>query len=215
MTFYAVIGDLVGSRRTDDRDAVQTALADALREVDRRIPSVDGLAPTVGDEFQGLYPTLGQALRATLQVRLLLRPVVDTRYGVGLGDRTVLDADRTPPLQDGSAWWSARAAIDALGRPATRRRRTWFEPAEGVEPPCPPDVVNALLLCRDALVDRIGPTAHPMLLAALDGASQREVARAVGVSESAVSQQYARGIGAVRDAQELLDAALGEATAGR
>lgn len=209
MTIYALIGDLVGSRRSDDRGAVQAALADALAEADRRVPSLDGLHPTVGDEFQGVYPSLGAALRATLVVRLLLRPVVDTRYGLGHGERAVLDASRTPPLEDGSAWWSARAAIDELGRPATRRRRTWFVAAEGTTPPCPPDVVNALLLCRDALVDRVGPTAHPMLLAGLDGSSQRDVAAAVGVSASAVSQQYARGLGAIRDAQALLDEALG------
>ncbi|GAB3084445.1 SatD family protein [Nocardioides zeae] len=209
MTTYAVIGDLVGSRRSGDRRAVQVALADALTEADRRAPSVDGLHATVGDEFQAVYPSLGAAVRATLVVRLLLRPVVDTRYGIGLGDRAVLDGSRTPPLEDGSAWWSARAAIDELGRPATRRRRTWFVAAEGATPPCPVDVVNALLLCRDALVDRVGATAHPMLLAGLDGSSQRDVAAAVGVSESAVSQQYGRGLGALRDAQALLDGALG------
>lgn len=211
MVVYALIGDLVGSRRQDDRRGVQVALGDALAEADRRVPSLDGLHATVGDEFQAAYASLGAALRASLVVRLLLRPVVDTRYGIGLGERAVLDADRTPPLEDGSAWWSARAAIDELGRAATRRRRTWFVPADGVAPPCPAEVVNALLLCRDALVDRVGATAHPMLLAGLDGASQRAVAASVGVSESAVSQQYARGLGAVRDAQALLDDALGGA----
>jgi DNA-directed RNA polymerase specialized sigma24 family protein len=45
-----------------------------------------------------------------------------------------------------------------------------------------------------------------MLLLALEGHSQREIALAEAVSESAVSQAFARGVGAVRDAQDMLAA---------
>lgn len=199
---YMVIGDLVRSRRAADRSGVQDAVAAALARVEASVPSVDGLHPTVGDEFQGVYPSLAAALRVSLLARLELLDVIDTRYGIGAGDRVVLDDTRTPPLQDGSGWWSAREAIDALG--ASRTRRTWFLAAGEPEPPA---AVNALLLCRDALVDRIGPSARPMLLRALQGASQRQIAAEEGVSASAVSQQFARGVGAVRDAHNLLETA--------
>ena len=44
-----------------------------------------------------------------------------------------------------------------------------------------------------------------MLGLALLGESQQRIAEIEGISKSAVSQQFARGISAVRDAQELLE----------
>lgn len=207
MTVVAVIGDLVGSRRLAARAEVQRALPAALERVEAQVPSLDGLAPTVGDEFQGVYPTVEGAVMATQLLRLTLLPVVDTRYGIGAGEREVLDDSRRPAIEDGSAWWAARAAIDALGTHAARHRRSWYD--AGGAPDVPgPALVNALLLTRDALTDRLETTWQQALLALLEGASQREVAAALGVSPSAVSQQTARGLGAVRDAHGLLLAAV-------
>jgi predicted transcriptional regulator len=44
-----------------------------------------------------------------------------------------------------------------------------------------------------------------MLRLSLRGESQQRIAELEGISKSAVSQQFARGITAVRDAQALLD----------
>ncbi|MDF9716112.1 SatD family protein [Nocardioides sp. ChNu-99] len=204
MVVYAVIGDIVGSRRAASRAAVQDALGPALARVDAVVPSLDGLLPTVGDEFQGVYATLEDAVSATLLARLHLLPHADTRYGVGVGEREVLDATRTPPVQDGSAWWTARAAIDELGRPSARARRGWYDATHAPGGPGGAGLVNAYLLCRDALVDRLGERGQRILAASLAGASQREIAAAEGISEPAVSQHLRRGVGAVRDAHAEL-----------
>lgn len=200
---YALIGDLVGSRRSGPRAAVQAALQVALDAAAAVAPPVDRLEPTVGDEFQGTYADLGQATLASLLVRLGLLPGLDARCGIGVGTREVFDAARTPMLQDGPAWWSARAAIDTLARPGARGRRTWFDRGN-VEPSADPAVVNAFLLTRDALVDRLNERSRRMLLRALTGATQREIANAEQISESAVSQAFAKGVSAVRDAQQML-----------
>lgn len=207
MTVIAVIGDLVGSRRLAARADVQRALPAALRRVEAQVPSLGGLAPTVGDEFQGVYRSVEDAVVATQLLRLTLLPVVDTRYGLGAGEREVLDDSRRPAIEDGSAWWAARAAIDALGTHAARHRRSWYDAGSASDVPAPA-LVNALLLTRDALTDRLEATWQQALLALLEGASQREVAASLGVSPSAVSQQTARGLGAVRDAHGLLLAAV-------
>ena len=84
-----------------------------------------------------------------------------------------------------------------MSHPATGRRgRTWSDgPGAGR--------VNAFLTPRDALVDRLSDRGWRMLRMALLGESQQRIAEVEGVSKSAVSQQFARGIGAVRDAQVL------------
>ena len=198
LNMYAVIGDVIGSRRLADRRGAQARIAEVLAEVGGAVRGLQPLEATVGDEFQGAYGTLGDATRATLLVRLALLPTIDVRCGIGVGEVTVFDERRTPWLQDGPAWWAAREAIEWMAGSRRAGVRTWLGGPEAA-------VANAHLLCRDALVDRLNERGWRMLRAALQGESQRRVAEREGVTKSAVSQQFARGISAVRDAQALLE----------
>jgi hypothetical protein len=148
-----LIGDIVGSRGSVDRADLHRAVEAALRQVDDAVPSLTGLRVTVGDEFQGSYATLGEALDAGLRVRLALLPDVDTRVGIGRGSVTTLDPDRG--IEDGPGWWAARSAVEAAeeaaAKPATRHVRTALRVAPS-EDDTAVDAVNAALLCRDHLV---------------------------------------------------------------
>jgi DNA-binding CsgD family transcriptional regulator len=196
---YALIGDVVGSRRLPDRAEAQQRIASVLDEVDGLAPGAQRLEVTIGDEFQGGYATLGEATRVSLLVRLALLPAIDVRCGIGFGEVTVFDESRVPLLQDGPAWWAARSAVEAMAAPRRTAVRTWFVGPEA-------DLVNAFLACRDALVERLSDRARRMLRLSLLGASQQRIAAEEGISKSAVSQQFARGITAVRAAQALLAA---------
>ncbi|NHC24256.1 hypothetical protein G6553_13880 [Nocardioides sp. IC4_145] len=194
---YTLIGDLVGSRRLTDRADAQRKVGAALARVERDIDTVQPLEPTVGDEFQGAFATVADAVLASLLVRLELRAVVDVRCGLGAGDVVVHDGSRRPLLQDGPGWWSAREALEVLGRPRRAASRTWYAGPE-------PGPVNAFLTTRDALVDRLNERACRMLLRSLRGAAQQQIAAEEGISKSAVSQAFARGVGALRDAHLVL-----------
>ncbi|WP_109774806.1 SatD family protein [Quadrisphaera granulorum] len=127
----AVIGDLVGSRRATDRAGLQRTLVAALHDAGALVPARQPLAPTIGDEFQGTFSTLGAAARAALLVRLaLLEAGADVRVGLGAGTAVVVDPAATPPVQDGPAWWAARRAVETAERlaasPRSRSTRTWF-----------------------------------------------------------------------------------------
>ncbi len=198
---YALIGDIVGSRKLRDRAAAQRQVEAALAEVAAALPGVQPLEATVGDEFQGAYESVGRASRVALVVRLTLLPDIDVRCGIGEGGTEVYDDSRTPLRQDGPAWWAARDALEQLG---TRRRsavRTWVVGPDEVEA----RLANAHLLCRDALVARLNERGWRMLRLALLGEPQQRIAEVEGITKSAVSQAFARGIAAVRDAQELLE----------
>ncbi len=195
---FAVIGDVVGSRRLADRRRAQRLLAQTLDEVSGEVEPMQRLEPTVGDEFQGAFATVGGASLAGLLVRLTLLPEVDVRVGIGEGTTTVYDDERTPRLQDGPAWWAAREALSVMAAPRRTGLRSWYLGPDAA-------LVNAHLLCRDALVDRLHDRGCRMLRLALLGQPQRRIAEVEGISRSAVSQQFARGIGAVREAQRLLE----------
>jgi hypothetical protein len=197
---YALIGDVVGSRRLPDRSAAQRHIGAALEATAPHVPGLQPLEPTVGDEFQGAFRTLGEATRAALLVRLALLPTIDVRCGIGFGDTDVYDDSRRPILQDGPAWWSARTALEAMGSARRSAVRTWFAGPDAARAAA----ANAHLLCRDALVDRLSERGWRMLRLALLGETQQSIAAREGITKSAVSQQFARGIAAVRDAQDLL-----------
>ena len=197
-----VIGDVVGSRRTGDRSALHARIDRVLRAVNADVEPVRPLAITVGDEFQGSFEHVGQALDAAFAVHLRLLPEVDTRYGVGWGDVEVLDADRG--IEDGPGWWAARDAIEWVAaterKAALRAVRTAFR-SEAPDSPSPA-AIAAALLCRDQLVGSLDERSLRILRGLMQHHTQAELAASEGVSGSAVSQRVrAAGLAAVVAAQ--------------
>lgn len=188
-----VIGDLVGSRKATDRAILHARLKDALRETNAVLPAATALAVTIGDEFQGSYDRLGDALHATLRVYLALMPDHPIRFGIGWGEVTVLDAEG---VEDGPGWWSARDAIVSVhtrqSRPATRGLTTAFEATPDQLAPATIDLVTASLLLRDQALATLSGTSKVILGRLLDDATQAEIAAELGISPSAVSQRTRR-----------------------
>jgi SatD family protein len=185
-----VIGDVVGSRHAGDRPALHRRVATALRQVANG--AIDPPAFTVGDEFQGSYPSLGAAIDAALTVRLQLAPEIDVRFGLGWGAVTVLDADAG--IQDGPGWWTARAAIQqtaaAQRQPGFTLVRTTFRADDDTRTDVP--AVNAALICRDHLLGSLDERSVRIVRGLMTGRTKKELAATEGISASAVSQRAAR-----------------------
>jgi hypothetical protein len=185
-----LIGDVIGSRRIADRSAQHRALNRALRDVGAG--AIDPPAFTVGDEFQGSYPTVGSAIDAALSVRLAVASAIDVRFGIGWGLVTVLDPDAG--IQDGPGWWAAREAIEwtatAQRQPGLALVRTSFrvhgESRDDV------DAVNAALLCRDHLLGSLDDRSIRIVKGLLISQTKKDIATAENISASAVSQRAGR-----------------------
>lgn len=189
---YAVIGDLVGSREQPSRARAQEQLVTALSTVNDRLPAVQPLEPTIGDELQGVYADLRDALYATVLVRLALPEGMDCRFGVGAGELEIVGASHYGLTQDGPAWWSAREAIDDVKRmhrslPGLRTRIVRAGQEAG-------DIVNAYLMCRDTIVSDFDARQRRIALGVLDGKTLAAIAQDEGISTSAVSQRHRGGI---------------------
>lgn len=185
----ALIGDVVKSRSQADRAGLQQELIAVLGQVNRCEPSIQELAPTIGDEFQAVYADLRAALRVTLLLRLSLPDGLDCRFGMGFGEVVVVGRSDYGLTQDGSAWWSAREAIEEAKRREMRRNkslRTWFVSAE----PAASDagIVNAALLARDELVTSLSDRSRRLTRGHLLGETQKSLAEAEGITQGAVSQ---------------------------
>jgi hypothetical protein len=185
-----LIGDVVASRTAGDRTALHARLSDLLDDVNKTFAPITPLRITVGDEFQGAFATVGQALQASLRLRLGMLPAHDMRHGLGWGEVRVLQ--ERPRVEDGPGWWAARDAIhevqSAQEHAASRFRRTAFHAADGAHGP-DPDLVDAALVLRDAAVGALSERSLSVLRGLLAGQTQRDLAESLGISPSAVSQR--------------------------
>lgn len=202
----ALIGDIIGSRDTADRGDLHTRLESALSVVNERLAPSTPLRIIVGDDYQGVFESVGDALAATLLLRLELLPHADVRHGVGWGEIRVLE--ESPRVEDGSAWWAARDSIDELEthetRAAMRGVRTGYLRAQGCAGP-DPTAINAALMLRDQAVSGLSARSVSVLRGLLWGSTQQEIANLVGISASAVSQRVrSDGLGVLVAGHELL-----------
>jgi hypothetical protein len=204
-----LLADLVASRAVPDRAALHRRVEEVLERANRQLRPVTPLRVTVGDEYQGAFATVGQALRAATWLRVELAvgdPSVEVRHGVAWGTAQLLRGD--PPVEDGPAWWAARDAVEeaeaASRRPGSATRRTAYRRVDDDGPD--PALVEALLLCQDHLLGSLSSRSLRLLRGLLAGRSQAGLAEDEGVSASAVSQRVRRdGLATMVE----VDAALG------
>ncbi|WP_309067035.1 SatD family protein [Microbacterium sp.] len=205
----AVIADIVGSRRLEDRADAQRVLDEAIARVERDRPlATRPLTPTVGDEQQGTYPGLGAALTSLLMLQLALPDGIGFRFGVGIGEIRPIES-ASGPLTDGPGWWAARKAIDtvhARERGSAPNARTWIVGAPGQDEVMDSTVAtaNAYLLLRDELVGSMSERERRLAYGRVIGTSQQELADREGITQPAVSKALRRS-GAVAILQGLAE----------
>lgn len=193
----ALITDIIDSRLLDDRAAAQSAVLTVFASVADHVHFRQPLWATVGDEFQAVFDDVPSALRATTLAQLILAPEVRCRFGIGEGIVHHIDSHNKGTIQDGSAWWNARKAIEEahrrqdVGNPYVR---SWF--AAERNSPETVGLVNAYALVRDQVIHKMGDRERRLTAGILLGKRQIDLAKAEGISQSAVSQSLQRSGGA-------------------
>lgn len=189
----AVLADIVGSRKLHDRSAAQRILDDTIRRVEGDLPLAhQPLTPTVGDEQQGVYLALEDAMVSLLMIQLALPDGIAFRFGIGVGDVRAVDSVHGE-LADGPGWYAARAAIETVHAREGRtvpRTRTWIVGAPGQDEVMDSVIAasNAYLLVRDELVGAMNERERRLTYGRLIGRSQHELAAEEGISQPSVSK---------------------------
>lgn len=206
----AVIADIVGSRRLRDRAHAQRVFDETIARAEKDHPLAQRpLRPTVGDEQQGVYRTLDDALAALLLLQLALPEGIEFRFGLGIGGIRAIES-RHRELSDGPGWWAARDAIEtvhARQQRAVPTTRTWIVAAQGQDEVMDTVVTasNAYLLARDEIVVRMSERERRLAYGRAGGRSQRELAEQEGITQPAVSKALrSSGATALLDGLALL-----------
>lgn len=193
----AVIADIVGSRSLVDRSAAQRVLDKTIARVERDRPlAVKTLAPTVGDEQQGVYRDLTEAMTSLLMIQLALPDGIAFRFGLGVGEIRAVDSAHGA-LQDGPGWYAARAAIELAHdreRRAVPRSRSWIVGAPDQNEVMESTIAasNAYLLVRDELVGAMSERERRLTYGRMAGLSQHELAAQEGITQPGVSKSLRR-----------------------
>jgi hypothetical protein len=185
----AVIGDVVGSRQVASRSRLQSRLDRSLASINDSMNPIQPLTPTIGDEFQGMFATIEEAIEASFRLRVELMRKVDVRIGIGWGALRTQDPRRTPFGQDGPCWWRAREALEELAR----TERSNQEP-HSLRTVCRTGTreeaaYNAILVLRDQLLSAIDEHDATILRMLMGGASQQEAAERLGLNKSSISRR--------------------------
>lgn len=111
--YFAIIADLIASKKISDRARAQQNIEKALQTVNKRYAKhlASKFTLTLGDEFQGLLQSDAPLMEIIDELELRIRPY-RCRVGIGMGAMaTAIDPERSLGA-DGQAYWNARAAID-------------------------------------------------------------------------------------------------------
>lgn len=182
-TMTGIIGDLVRSRASADRAALQAELAETLDAVNTRHRESIKAEPviTTGDEFQILLSPQGKPMEVILDIWEGVKHPI--RFGVGAGELS------TPALKravgaDGPVWHRAREALEAAHR--IKGRSVVFHGQERDSVPALACSGMARLIAR-VLTDMTAKQAKVFHLRR-QSHSHRSVAEDLHMSESSVSQ---------------------------
>ncbi|HBL83654.1 MAG: hypothetical protein A2Y17_09060 [Clostridiales bacterium GWF2_38_85] len=113
--YIAIIGDIINSKKIDERNRIQEKLKKILNEINYNYPNniVSNFMITLGDEFQGLLTLGSEIFRIISFIEMEMHPI-KIRFGIGIGEITT-EINRDFPLgSDGPAYYNARDMIYEL-----------------------------------------------------------------------------------------------------
>ncbi|MFV8312957.1 SatD family protein [Aerococcus viridans] len=145
--YIAIIGDLIDSKKSADRENLQENLLESFATINQNYGDIiaSKLTITLGDEFQVLIKPNHQVFQMIDDIqRLISHPI---RFGIGYGSiATEIDPEVSIGA-DGPAYWHARSAIESVKQhDYSGNLRQAFTGLEGKD-----DTINTLLLLTDTI----------------------------------------------------------------
>jgi hypothetical protein len=179
--YLAIIGDIRSSRELPNRAEVQKKMEDGLARINEEFRGrlAARFTITLGDEFQGLLERPEDAIAVLSELDSAFSRDVPLRYGLGWG--TVVTEMRESAVgMDGPCFHNAREAVER-----GKREDRWATAAGLGDDD---RTINALLRLVGDIRSKWTEVQRETVEHARRARTQREVAAARGVNESAVSQ---------------------------
>ena len=115
MMYIALIGDIIESKKIQDRAQVQQQLLRLMKELNWQYQDylISPFTVTTGDEFQALFSPNSYMFKIIDQLSVAFSPY-EIRFGIGVGEM-VTEINKEQSIgSDGPAYWLAREAINHI-----------------------------------------------------------------------------------------------------
>ncbi|MCI3917397.1 SatD family protein [Streptococcus intermedius] len=115
MIYIALIGDIIESKKIQDRAQVQQQLLRLMKELNWQYQDylISPFTVTTGDEFQALFSPNSYMFQIIDQLSVAFSPY-EIRFGIGVGEM-VTEINKEQSIgSDGPAYWLAREAINHI-----------------------------------------------------------------------------------------------------
>lgn len=111
--YIAIIGDIKGSKKIENRSKVQDTLRQVLDHINEKYDEdiASKFMITLGDEFQGLLCNGANTMQIISEIEANMYPI-KLRFGAGVGDITTNINKNMPIGADGPGYYKAREAIE-------------------------------------------------------------------------------------------------------
>ena len=206
--FTAVIGDIVNSKKLEDRNLVQQKLYKCLNHINQQYSNyiASNFMITLGDEFQGL---LSSAYCLTEIIEYIERAMypVNVRFGIGIGEITTAINKELPLGADGPAYYRAREMINRIKSTAGKKKTSYTNIMLNSD--CETDsLINEIFALCTFIKKKWTQRQREVIYAHIEnGDNQLKTAEALGIAQSNVSTNlsaagyytYRKALGAVAD----------------
>ena len=115
MMYSALIGDIIESKKIQDRAQVQQQLLRLMKKLNWQYQDylISPFTVTTGDEFQALFSPNSYMFQIIDQLSVAFSPY-EIRFGIGVGEM-VTEINKEQSIgSDGPAYWLAREAINHI-----------------------------------------------------------------------------------------------------
>jgi hypothetical protein len=110
---FALLGDIVSSKKVANRVEIQQKLSGILQRINSEYEHLfyKKLFITLGDEFQGVFKSFDSVLEIIHIIEIEMKPI-QLRFGIGFGEISFDYGSIDSPFEsDGVVWWNARESI--------------------------------------------------------------------------------------------------------
>lgn len=186
MRYLVLIGDIVESRQSSQRDLLQRKLAGVLQALNADAHSlVSPYTLTLGDEFQGVFRGVDNIFEHMFIILGTLHPVA-VRFSWAVGAiSTDINADSAVGM-DGPAFYAARDGVNALKASGEVCALAGLDVRD--QP-----LANAALRVVSHQLGKWRATRHRVMGSLLAGRKVQDIARELAISEQAVYKNISSG----------------------
>jgi hypothetical protein len=186
----AIIGDIKGSKKLEDRRVTQKRLKGVLDQIniDYQKDIASKFMITLGDEFQGLLTVGSSAIIIVDRIEREMYPV-RLRFGIGVGEITTEININMPLGADGPAYYNARKAIDELKALENKKMvskssiRIGIQGYDGIS-----ELTNSIFSLLTAIKETWTPRQVEIINSYLKTGTQIEAARLLNIDQSTVQK---------------------------